>query len=352
MRERTIEHGKFRMEALSEYRSEIYGISIFWVMLFHMKESHYFPTIKGSSLYHAWMGFVGMGNMGVDIFLFLSGICLYFSFTKNPDFYAFIKKRIARIAYPVCFTSMLLWLQYLMMHRISIWGFVNRVFLLQYWIDSDRQVWYVSLLLILYFVYPYIYRFFFEKNNIISSVCRTTGLILIIVIITAGIHFEYPRLYQAIDLALPRVPVFLTGCICGKFVYEKRHIPFMIPLVTIVLFVASYVVTNKMHMYHGLLQRYIYWCGGVAAAFFLVIVLSYTPKCFRSICCKWGAISLEIYLAHIVIRRELGTQFAKTYLRLPWWGNVLIIFGGAYIWAKFVAWCVTKVQALKLKSSL
>ena len=85
MKERTIEHGKFRMEALSEYRSEIYGISIFWVMLFHMKESHYFPTIKGSSLYHAWMGFVGMGNMGVDIFLFLSGICLYFSFTKNPD---------------------------------------------------------------------------------------------------------------------------------------------------------------------------------------------------------------------------------------------------------------------------
>ena len=69
MKERTIEHGKFRMEALSEYRSEIYGISIFWVMLFHMKESHYFPTIKGSSLYHAWMGFVGMGNMGVDIFL-------------------------------------------------------------------------------------------------------------------------------------------------------------------------------------------------------------------------------------------------------------------------------------------
>ena len=125
----------------------------------------------------------------------------------------------------------------------------------------------------------------------------------------------------------------------------------MIPLVTIVLFVASYVVTNKMHMYHGLLQRYLYWCGGVAAAFFLVIVLSYTPKCFRSICCKWGAISLEIYLAHIVIRRELGTQFAKTYLGLPWWGNVLIIFGGAYIWAKFVAWCVTKVQALKLKSS-
>ena len=140
-----------------------------------------------------------------------------------------------------------------------------------------------------------------------------------------------------------QVPIFENG----KFVYEKRHIPFMIPLVTIVLFVVSYVAANKMHMYHGLLQRYIYWCGGVAAAFFLVIVLSYTPKCFRSICCKWGAISLEIYLAHIVIRRELGTQFAKTYLGLPWWGNVLIIFVGAYIWAKFVAWCVTKVQAVK-----
>ena len=260
MKERTIKNGKFRLESLSEYRGEIYGISIFWVILFHVKQSHYFPNIKGSSLYHALMEFVGMGNMGVDIFLFLSGICLYFSFTKNPDCYAFIKKRIARIAYPVCFISMLLWLQYLMMHRISIWGFVNRVFLLQYWIDGDRQVWYISLLMILYFTYPYIYRFFFEKNDVISSTYRTVGLIFIIVIITVGIYFEYPRLYQAIDLALPRVPVFLTGCFCGKFVYEKRHIPLMIPLVTIVLFVVSYVVTNKIHMYHGLVHRYLYCC--------------------------------------------------------------------------------------------
>ena len=47
---------------------------------------------------------------------------------------------------------------------------------------------------------------------------------MIIVIITVGIYFEYPRLYQAIDLALPRVPAFLTGCICGKFVYEKLSV--------------------------------------------------------------------------------------------------------------------------------
>lgn len=33
-----IKAGKYRLEALSEYRNEIYGISIFWVIMFHIKD--------------------------------------------------------------------------------------------------------------------------------------------------------------------------------------------------------------------------------------------------------------------------------------------------------------------------
>lgn len=339
-----IQGGKFNFEVISTYRNEIYGLSIFWVMLFHICESHYFPVLADNAVYNKLMVILGMGNMGVDIFLFLSGICLYFSFTKKPDIYAFIKKRITRIMYPICLTSMLLWIRYLVMHRISIWGFVNRLFLIQYWIDGDRQIWYISLIMLLYLVYPYIYLYMFRKNEDKSSVIRAMIMIGVIVIITIGLNAEYPKVYHAIDLALPRVPIFLTGCIVGKFVYEKRKISSAIPLGVIVAFVVGYKLTNKWNIYENCAERYVYWIGGVAVTLLFAILFSITPKWFNNIWSKWGVLSLEIYLSHIVIRRELATEFAKSHLGLEWWMNILIIFVGAYIWAKIVAWLVKQLN--------
>ena len=343
-----IQNGKFNLEAISTYRNEIYGLSIFWVMLFHMCESHYFPALENAPIYNHLMIILGMGNMGVDVFLFLSGICLYFSFTREPDTYAFIRKRVARIMYPVCLTSMLLWIRYLVMHRISVWGFINRVFLIQYWVDGDRQIWYISLIMLLYLAYPYIYQYMFKKKDDRSLVLRAIIMIGAIVIITIGLALEYPKVYDAIDLALPRVPIFLTGCIVGKFVYERRKISAVIPLGIIVVFVAGYNLTNKWNIYQDYAERYIYWIGGLAVAFLLAILFSYTPKWFNHIWSKWGILSLEIYLTQIVIRRELATKFAKTHLGLTWWMNILVIFAGAYIWAKLTAWIVKKMNMKKV----
>ena len=63
---------------------------------------------------------------------------------------------------------------------------------------------------------------------------------------------------------------------------------------------------------------------------------------------KHGCTMEEIRAFFLHTEKKIHREaIAKTYLGLPWWGNVLIIFVGAYIWAKFVAWCVTKVQAVK-----
>ena len=91
-RENPIQKGKLRLEAISEYRSEIYGISIFWILLFHMREHTKFEIFDGIPVLHYLQEVVKRGNMGVDVFLFISGICLYFSFVKNQDILAFMKK--------------------------------------------------------------------------------------------------------------------------------------------------------------------------------------------------------------------------------------------------------------------
>ena len=119
-REKPIQKGKLRLEAISEYRSEIYGISIFWISLFHMSEHTKFEIFDGIPVLHYLQEVVKRGNMGVDVFLFISGICLYFSFVKNQDILAFMKKRVSRIMYPLLFTSVPLWLAYLVFHKITI----------------------------------------------------------------------------------------------------------------------------------------------------------------------------------------------------------------------------------------
>ena len=74
-----IQGGKFNFEVISTYRNEIYGLSIFWVMLFHMCESHYFPVLADNAVYNKLMVIFGMGNMGVDYFsVFIRNLLIFF----------------------------------------------------------------------------------------------------------------------------------------------------------------------------------------------------------------------------------------------------------------------------------
>ena len=65
------------------------GFAILIVMLFHM-------GVPRSS---SWYGLARMGNLGVDIFLFLSGMGLWYSWSKNPALRQFYFNRVIRI-YP------------------------------------------------------------------------------------------------------------------------------------------------------------------------------------------------------------------------------------------------------------
>lgn len=342
---KTIKSGKFRLEAISEYRSEIYGISIFWIMLFHLNESHYYTPWEDHSIFRYVLSVIKLGNMGVDIFLFLSGICLYFSFKKNPDVLNFIKKRLARIMYPLLLTSGILWIWYLLSGKITIWGFTDRVFLVRYWISDDSQVWFASLILIFYFLYPYIYYFLFEKESDKSVLCRTILLITCSVILTVGIYLEAPGYFENVSKALPRLAVFLTGCYAGKYVYEKKHISVIVPVGFWLAFGVALGIALKHGWQETLAFRYVYWIGGVAVAFLLAAILCYLPEWFNKVWRCLGAVSLELYFTHIVLRRVLRETVLNTYVQDKYWFKILFVMIGSFIWAEVTAKLVTYIRS-------
>ena len=89
---------------ISRYRGELMGLAMIFVMLFHV----WMP--KSNVMY----GLVRCGNVGVDIFLLLSGVGLWFSWTKNPSLKHFFSSgaTCACIPHgwssPACFTYLII----------------------------------------------------------------------------------------------------------------------------------------------------------------------------------------------------------------------------------------------------
>lgn len=307
-KENIIKKGQFLLESVSRYRSEIYGLSIIWIFLFHMKQIEGWEVFKDVPKLQ-WINEIhGMGNMGVDVFLFMSGICLYFSFVKNEDIMEFIKKRMTKIFLPLFLITGPLWIVYLVMHEITLPGLFCRMSLISYWVSGDIQVWFSSLILVLYLIYPYVYYYMFKNTEWKTAAFRASMLILLVVLLTVCIQHDVPEYFEMFFHALPRIPVFLCGCFLGKWVYEKKSIPLILPVTATVAFFVLKNYLQQTERYKGLTQRYTYWLGGMVFVFLFAVVLPFLPKVIHKILSFLGGISYELYLSHVTLIRVLKLE--------------------------------------------
>ena len=61
----------------SKYRTELMGIACLWIMLYHNR-------VSWPAGLEPVRRFVDHGNLGVEFFLLLSGMGLYFAWQKRP----------------------------------------------------------------------------------------------------------------------------------------------------------------------------------------------------------------------------------------------------------------------------
>ena len=120
-----------------------------FVILFHV------ALDRGDPFY----GLRRCGNVGVDIFLFLSGVGLWFAWTKTPSVSHFYRRRLIRIlpTWLICSTAFYL-PDYLGAQRFS----KNVVDLLgditinwDFWLHDELTFWYVPAIMLLYLIAPY-----------------------------------------------------------------------------------------------------------------------------------------------------------------------------------------------------
>lgn len=263
-------------------------------------------TIKHSSIVFEWMNNLGrvgsavrvlffyfkyLGHVGVDIFLILSAAGLYFSLNKDSSIKNYYIRRIKRIL-PATIIYMIIW--YLIIQNRSVLDILKIISGYNLFTTGERDIWYITYILILYFIYPFLYKC--EKKQ-----GRKIYIALIVLILFRNYIYSIfdPIHFDNIEIALRRTPIFLLGCYFAKDIKNGRTIKKALS-VSIILLIASFGLTIKGYEsgteLWSRLDRYVgnvYAISVIIASIYVISIIR--RKVYEVI--KWiGMYSLEIYL--------------------------------------------------------
>lgn len=339
--------GNFNWNLVSRFRPEIMGVAIIFVLIVHAQ-----PFFGGIMLNHITPLF----TCGVDIFLFVSGIGLYFSMKKNGDVLLFYKRRFLRIVPEFLIVSAIGYaiIDILSKNEIVLPEFLIKVsgiraaFIFQS--GENVMLWYVVFIIIMYAFYPSL--FLLEK---LSETSRSFMYAIIMALpIAAELILDafFPEVFNKydIDRMLTRIPIFVFGSHMGRVV--ERGVEGKKILVPALFAVFIFVRAAKILFLDDAI------CGRlfvkIANQFLAVGILLFVAlfmeslkegqlRLFRLILSWCGKASLELYLIH--------TFLLLIYLALPfpnkWYLYFVVILPFAFAISAFV---LAAKQLFRLKS--
>ncbi|NJJ37889.1 acyltransferase family protein [Paenibacillus apii] len=300
-------------KVISKYRTELMGIAILWIVFFHstinVSTVPILNTIKAT------------GYGGVDIFLMLSGLGLYFAWQKDSNVNTFYKRRLLRIlptylavVFIICFFE---WYK----GEMPLTDAVLNLTTLSFWLNSDKKFdWYVPSILVLYFLTPFFMNYFKLKNKYIILSAVVIGALLLSVAIT-------PTPLSYLLIFTIRIPIFFTGFLVGYWIeiHKKITMAHVIINLAAVIFGLTSLLASLKYLPDEYLWNYgIWWYPFILMTLplclFLAAFLQFTSKLgikkfiFLTFC---GTHSLEIYLIHERIL-HLTSKISKSFDNLAY----------------------------------
>ena len=297
---------EWNWDSLSLYRSELMGVAILMIMFFHIEKFHAVsnhPLISQSILYQ----FIQNGNSGVDVFVFLSGMGIYFAWSKRPELLSFYRKRVLRILPTYLVISGLYWL-ILMLKRylyldlgsfIKLW--IANVSCYTWLTENCRVFWYIPFQIVLYLVSPLILTLF-SKNKWIryGSFIFMCFLCYFSLYLLRGTSY-----YEIFEIAISRIPAFLCGCFIGQKVARHDNMSKWWALLIPAAFFGKPVrklLAARWPAFNIFIRVPVFLIG-LAFCLFSCFALSEICSDKLNRCLQWlGSRSLELYLLHIAYR--------------------------------------------------
>lgn len=294
---------------VSRFRAEHMGAAMLMIILFHVA----LPRTDD------FFGLRRMGNIGVDIFLFLSGIGLWFSWAKNNspaltlppplrgtegvltllrDWLHFYLRRLRRV-YPA-------WLIIASLYYIPRFDGNDYVDLLGdilinwgFWLHDEGTFWYIPATMMLYvFAPPYM--------ELIRRHPIYRWLVVVMIMWCIPVQYVTPihHAVSHIEIFWSRVPIFFLGINMAEAVRQRQTLDgqsiWMIWIMFLMSLGTSIWLEQEIHGRFPLfLERMLYIPLTVTTILLLNRLFRRTPTWFNRTLAFIGTISLETYLIHI-----------------------------------------------------
>lgn len=196
----------------SKFRGELMGIAILGVCLLH---GFSWANISETAIGHLIRPFAKIAF--TDGFLFLSGFGLYYSFTKNGDLRKFYIKRVNRVLLPYMIMGLPFFLLSLIIGGISVSTFLLKITSLYFWLFGNDGMWYISMSVALYLLFPFVYKFLFARQKEIGVVTRTLVIIMTCVSACFALYDFAPYYYNMLQIGITKTPMFFIGMLVAWY---------------------------------------------------------------------------------------------------------------------------------------
>lgn len=268
-----------------------------WVVFAHSDLKTGIPVIDFIKL-------IGYG--GVDLFLLLSGIGIFFSLKKNFNTLLFYKKRVLRI-FPYYIPIVLLTSIYLVVfHNSDIASIFYNLTTLSFWLNTSKTIgtygfdWYIPSLLLFYAISPLYIKSFKKRPYIATLIVSLIGIFLSLLI--SDTKLSYLLIFTT------RIPIYFIGILVGYLIDKKKKIGYKMILLFLVMFFVGIIGMYLIKRAFLLENAYILWAYGLWWYPFMLItfpalmILSFILSIFKNysypVLSFIGEYTLVIYLLH------------------------------------------------------
>lgn len=307
----------FQLNWISQFRNELFGISILMIIFFHFSADFTGAVQHGTvdpSQHPVWSTLVlyycrYIGSIGVEIFVFLSGMGLYYSFSKNHDIKRFYQKRYARILIPYVPVALIFWaIKDLYCHHTGLETFFKDLSFYSLVSRGVHTIWFIGLMVGLYLIFPIIYRFL--ENRWMPRILSLLVLLIGLWVLIFWFGQYVPELYHNTQIAITRIPVFVLGCYMGKPIQQKKAFPWIAVIFLCILttWLDVYVIHNSGGSFAVRFSD-MWFSLSVVIVLVLLSVLIQKIRWMDRVMVWVGAYSLELYMVHVTLRnlmKEFG----------------------------------------------
>lgn len=284
------------IKEINKARVYIMGVAALLVILVHLQVGELSNILNGVHR---------LSQLGVDIFMFLTGIGCYQSLSKRTTL-EFYKRRLTRILIPYCLVFLCYGLYKCAYEGMSIYDYWSTHSIVMFFIDAQTRHWFVAGVLLVYLLAPLFYK-------IVRSPWYWV-LFAGIIILSSQLWFSPISIPDNIwivnELFICRIPVYMFGLWFGYKITTTQTAE--INGETIILAIITFASMAIESIFCKINTMAILHYISIPGAYFSVVLLTvFFNKVKLSLFKILGLISLESYLVNEKITSILMTSLPQ-----------------------------------------